>query len=458
VSSAFQKLDDTEGLVTESLRLGDYYNAVGHNDVVYRVLRQFDDSPQDIPEYPLVVVDEYQDFNPLETALIRKLEQRSPVLIAGDDDQALYHRKHATPEFIRELAADEEFAKFELPYCSRCTEVIVGAVNNVIERAVHSGNLADRLDKPFRCYIPDKAAASEAHPAIIHAHCTVESSVSPYIARYVAEQITAIPAEDVASSTEGDYPTALVIGTGEFVRPVYEHLRERFPKVQLARSTGVELTLLEAYQLLARDPRSRLGWRIAVELDPPDGQDELVARALADEFEFADLLNDDYRERHLSYGASIRRLVDAEELSAEQQSALEMALGLDIEEIKTELALDRDVAEGVDEGREDGVEPGIDGPTIVCSTMVSAKGLSAHHVFIVGFNNEHFPRHPDAITDYEICCLLVALSRTRTQCHIVSCGRWKGQPAQVSAFLDWLGVPVVQTTRNAAYWQANPPA
>jgi superfamily I DNA/RNA helicase len=88
--------------------------------------------------------------------------------------------------------------------------------------------------------------------------------------------------------------------------------------------------------------------------------------------------------------------------------------------------------------------------------MVSAKGLSAEHVFIVGFNNEHFPRHPDAITDYEVCCLLVALSRTRRQCHLVSCRRWKGPPVQVSTFLGWLGVPIEESARNAAYWNANP--
>jgi ATP-dependent DNA helicase UvrD/PcrA len=457
VNSAFQTLDHAEGLITESLRLGNYYNAVGHNDVVYRVLRRFTDAPGDIPEYSLVVVDEYQDFNPLETALIRKLEQRSPVLIAGDDDQALYHRKHASPEFIRELAVDNGYAKFELPYCSRCTTVIVDAVNNVIERAVANGNLPGRLEKTFTCYLPDKAVVSDAHPTIIRADCTVDSSQSPYIARYVAEQIAAIPREDAAASRAGGYPTVLVIGTGEFVKPVYEHLRERFSNVQLAGSTGVELTLLEAYRLLARDARSRLGWRIVLELDPPDGRDDLVIGVLEDELEFADELPDGFSDRHLLHADAIARLIGGEDLGADAEAALEAAVGLEIEQIGAELTLDRDVAEEASEEADNGEEGDADPPTIVCSTMVSAKGLSAEHVFIVGFNDEHFPRHRDAITDYEVCCLLVALSRTRKQCHVVSCGRWKGQPVQTSAFLGWLGVPITQSTRNAAYWQENPP-
>jgi superfamily I DNA/RNA helicase len=450
IDGAFQKLDDAEGLITESLRLGGYYDAVGHNDVVYRVLRRFEESPDEIPEYPLVVVDEYQDFNPLETSLIRKLEERSPVLVAGDDDQALYHRKHASPEFIRELAADDEYAKFELPFCSRCTSVIVDAVKNVIDRAIANGNLIGRLDKPFVCYLPDKAAVSAAHPRIILARCTVDSSTSPYIARYVAEQIAQIPAEDITASREGRYPTVLVIGTGEFVKPVYEYLSERFPNVELAGSSGVALSLLEAYRLLARDPRSRLGWRIALELETPADLDDVVTHVLEEQLEFADHLPEGFSERQLPHAESISCLVADDEVSPEDQAALEVAVGLGIEQIRAELALDHDVGEGIDEAGD------LDAATIVCSTMVSAKGLSAEHVFIVGFNNEHFPRQPNAITDYEICCLLVGLSRTRKQCYLVSCGRWKGLTVQTSSFLGWLGVPIDETVRNAAYWQANP--
>lgn len=57
IDSAFQRLDDADGLITESIRLGEYYNAVGHNDVVYRVLSHFAASAAEIPTYPVIVVD-----------------------------------------------------------------------------------------------------------------------------------------------------------------------------------------------------------------------------------------------------------------------------------------------------------------------------------------------------------------------------------------------------------------
>ena len=63
-----------------------------------------------------------------------------------------------------------------------------------------------------------------------------------------------------------------------------------------------------------------------------------------------------------------------------------------------------------------------DGPTIICTTLVGAKGLSAEHVFIVGMNNGASLGTPGAVTDDEVCKLIVGLSRTRKACHLVSCG------------------------------------
>jgi hypothetical protein len=59
-------------------------------------------------------------------------------------------------------------------------------------------------------------------------------------------------------------------------------------------------------------------------------------------------------------------------------------------------------------------------------------------VFIVGFNNSFFPRDPKAITDDEVCKLLVALSRTRVECHVVSCGHFGPGWLEESAFVEWI--------------------
>lgn len=57
IEGLLHDLDDADGLTDETLRIGDYYDAVSFIDVVYRVLRQLEASPEDIPSYPLAVVD-----------------------------------------------------------------------------------------------------------------------------------------------------------------------------------------------------------------------------------------------------------------------------------------------------------------------------------------------------------------------------------------------------------------
>jgi len=86
-------------------------------------------------------------------------------------------------------------------------------------------------------------------------------------------------------------------------------------------------------------------------------------------------------------------------------------------------------------------------PSILLTSFVGCKGLSAGHVFIVGANNGSLPKSASAITDIEISQFIVALTRTRKQCHIVS-NKWLispigkdgkfVQPFTETEFLSWL--------------------
>ena len=116
IEHSLHALEDPDGLVAEALELGNYYNAVSHTDLVHRVLTHFTEHEDSIPTYPLIVVDEYQDFSLLETSFLALLATKSKVLVAGDDDQALYDFKGASSRFIRELHAGGEYNNFELPY------------------------------------------------------------------------------------------------------------------------------------------------------------------------------------------------------------------------------------------------------------------------------------------------------------------------------------------------------
>ena len=55
-----------------------------------------------VAKYDHVLVDEFQDINPLDLALISAIVERSraKLIIAGDDDQAIFEWRGATPEYI----------------------------------------------------------------------------------------------------------------------------------------------------------------------------------------------------------------------------------------------------------------------------------------------------------------------------------------------------------------------
>ena len=464
VERALHNLDDSDSLITEALRLGDYFKAVSHTDVVYRMLRFLEARPDRIQAYPLIVVDEYQDFSRLETSLIAELATRSPVLIAGDDDQALYDFKNASARYIRELHAGDAYEKFELPFCSRCTDIVVAAVNDSIAAAKANGNLVGRIAKPFRCYLPDKQADSDAHPRILHARCTVERNNAPYVGRYVTKQISQIHVDDVRESHGKGYPTVLVIGPNPFLRRAYDMIKQSYPQAVLKVSEKPAIELLDGYRRLAQDSRSRLGWRIVIRCDPFDNVDDALLGMLTDDSELADGLPDDYRDRHLEIAELVRRLLEGEQLVGDEEARLSAVVGKSIDE--TREALHAPLKAGQSATLEDEAEPAVGdaaaaqnadeaAPSIICTSLVGAKGLSGGYVYILGCNDTHFPRDPDAITDEEVCCFLVALSRTRKECQLISCDNFSGTWMQPSRFLGWIHRHLDDVLVNAEWFNTN---
>lgn len=437
VERSLHNIDDKKGIITDYLNLGEYYNAVSHTDLVYRMLRHFERNIEDIPLYPLIVVDEYQDFSGLETSLIRLLTKKNPVLIAGDDDQALYGFKNASSRYIRKLAHNPDYKMFGLSYCSRCTDVVVNAVNETIKQAIRNNNLKERIPKDFYCYLPGKLIDSQAHPTITHAHCTVERKNAPYCGRYITHQIEKIPMKDIRESHAESYPTVLVIGKNPFLKSTYDEVKIKFPQATLKKTQKIVINSLDGYRRLAIDARSQLGWRIIVFCNPFDEADTILMRALENGDDLSTALPSSYRKDQLEIAEIVHRLLNGEGISKKEGSKLVIAVNSSIKDIKE--ALQINYGDGDDDEDQEGVSSvDKERPSIVCTSLVGAKGLSAGYVFIVGLNDDHFPRDPRNITDEEVCCFLVGLSRTRKSCCLVSCGRLGNKKLQPSVFVSWL--------------------
>jgi len=81
----------------------------------------------DIKHY---LIDEFQDFNKAEQALIAFLSSHaSSTVIVGDDDQSLYSTRGGSPDGLRSLYSDSTKDQVSLVNCFRCRETIVTAAN-----------------------------------------------------------------------------------------------------------------------------------------------------------------------------------------------------------------------------------------------------------------------------------------------------------------------------------------
>src|SRR5262249_43484754 len=145
--SKFQTLDEKSPEVAFHISRGDYYDAVGFDDSVFRLYKLLQQKPEAVPSFDQIVIDEFQDFHRLEVAFIHELSKRGNILIVGDDDQAVYDRRNASPKYLRDVHKSKSFDRFDLPFCSRCPEVIVLATNAIVKKAQASGHLADRVPK-----------------------------------------------------------------------------------------------------------------------------------------------------------------------------------------------------------------------------------------------------------------------------------------------------------------------
>ncbi|HUW71985.1 MAG TPA: UvrD-helicase domain-containing protein [Candidatus Humimicrobiaceae bacterium] len=372
------------------LHRSEYYFAVGHDDAVYRVFCHLNENKETIPQYFQVIVDEYQDFNLLESSLIELLAQRNNTIIAGDDDQALYRFKFASPDFIRKLYQDQQFEKFFLPFCRRCTSVLVEAANAFISNAKKKGLLNNRIEKEFKCYWPDKFLDSKKYPFISLGKFFADSVAT----KYIKEKIFSIIEEEKIEPSEKNEPEFLIIGPpriSHYLRDVNDSLindkrldRNIF-EIEFKKESK-RLSTDDGYKFIKGDAKSNLGWRIVMYKDPVSSsleKDKEIIRESSNGKLLIDLLPEDYINKHR-----------------------EKANNISPEEIK-------DPDEIINKKIK-----------IKLTTYLGAKGLSANHVFVLGLENGIFPKDPNNISDDEVCQLLVLLTRARKSLNLLSVNRF----------------------------------
>ena len=393
-----------------------YYDSVDFDDSVYRTYSELKKDPSSMRGYDLVLIDEYQDFNRMEAAFIDLLAEQSPIVVAGDDDQALYSQlRGASWEHIRSLYARGDYEVFPLPFCMRCPEVIVGAVNDVILQARQAERLEGRIEKPYLHYEPVKGGDSRLYPKIGLVTTTVQRLKANYFGRYITQCIKQIPREEIEEAKKKGDPAVLIIGSKQYRNQIEAHLVEEGYTIDLSRDRIEGIERAQGLRILKANPNSNLGWRIILEFEKEDVASACIRNAA-------------------SQGLSLQEVIPGEM----KEAVLEEARVLP--ESKVEAEEEKDDTE---------VEL-----NIKVTSFEGAKGLSAQHVFIVGLHEGDLPRDKDNIQDIEICRFVVGLTRTKKKCSILVTKRFADKWKEPSPFIFWIKRERYEEILvNADYWK-----
>lgn len=428
--SIFNDRDDENGDISFYKLRKDYYRHNGHTDLIYAAARYLELKSKRIPKFDLVLVDEFQDFNKLEVSLIDLLAKKSKILIAGDDDQALYFFKDANPVHIRKryTRALDDYIPFTLIHCSRCTRVIVEAFNDVIRSALAGAYLKGRVDKKF-LYFEDRRKEEDSKKYSKLTRILVHSGQIPYA---IEREL-----DTIATEVRDRFSTLVIAPTKNQCRAISKGLRAKgFRNVSFVdRDEKAEPSLLDGVMLLLKDKDCNLGWRILAKLLLSNAEfAELLKKSIDDpEQKFHALVDAGFRKRIKKLLKSSRTIAKGKTIS--ESDCIEVFQ--DLGEIPLDLSKKwlRERLEALPVGV--GLS-GLRDLPIRISTIPGSKGLSEDYVFITHFDDRFFLDDGEP-TDQNICNFLVALTRARKKAFLISC------QTEEPKFLSWMLKERVET-------------
>lgn len=271
-----------------------------------------------------------------------------------------------------------------------------------------------------------------------------ECTTGKVVPKYILKEIACIQASDILESYNERYPTVLIIGPRHYLRETEKQIRQIHLNVSYSPPSETEYSVVDAYELILKDKDSNLGWRILLELFyDPEEQKAILAKT-RNGGPIVQLLEKNFVKTHTEAVELIRLLKDAGDITAELMRELKKAVGDGVNTVLKHFSPNEEEEElEIDESK----------PSVLLTSYVGSKGLSAGHVFIIGAHNDSMPKNPKKIRDIEISQFVVALTRTRKQCHIIS-NRWLISPKdkkgkwlptfEKSVFISWIPPEIVE--------------
>lgn len=412
-----------------------YYDYYGFTDVIHATVKAFEADKNNVPSYEQVLIDEFQDFNKLEVSMIDLLATKSPILLAGDDDQALYEfLKNASAHHIRVRHGDEmpEYAAFNLPYCARCPEVVVEATNDLIKVAKENGLLKKRISKPY-IYLPnkDKDKISSQFPFISYAN-KFATQVPWFIEKSIGE---------TANTLKNKFDVLIITSNNNQVRAIAKGLITKgfrnldFPEKRKDR----EVNFLDAFDMLIDNKEDNLGWRIIASLLLSTDELNILIKKTSEDLskKLFELLPAGFTKGVLETAKAVKYILNEKPISPELLASTFKQFGIDPDKISSNYLCEEFYALNPPSGN-----PALRNIPIKITTIQSSKGLAADVVFIANFDDRYFLKDGNTITDQDICNFLVALTRTKKKAFLIST-----IPKKAPSLLKWINRNKIEVIR-----------
>lgn len=410
-TETYDKSDEWEALHATYRDLCSFFNAVGFEYLIVLAREAVDQNP-DIVDADHWIFDEYQDFNYSEDHLVRSLTARAAgILIAGDDDQALYQQlKDSHPDILVGYYRDGTYANAMLPFCSRSSYYICVAAAAFIAKHRAPDSIAKvflplRVDKgDQRIQMVATWAPSSAVAYIEKFLADHEAELSEHLERRKAGTdtdpfllILAPGGKDWrkrcgyadVETLVAEHATGLQPPSGDYLAVVLYaragwHETDNFAIRKVMHAEGI--TTSEAHELIV-DARKRGTplWVVVEERRAPIIQ----------------------KVRAVVY--AVEKLSDqAEELVAQLENLIKLD---DRNALVKELQRNPIKRSTRADEQDEPIETAGMLPPVALMTIVGAKGLSARHVIVLGCD--------DVNLKVKNLAFFVALTRARESLHLM---------------------------------------
>ena len=196
-------------------------------------------------------------------------------------------------------------------------------------------------------------------------------------------------------------------------------LKTIYSNVVRTTSKEIEINPVEVYSFFTQFRKSNFSWRLLIELYYDDSdKKEIIDRTFGGD-SFVSLLSSDFVETQNKICDLLLEYKQNEEISVESSTYLENELKSNFSNIIKSLSRQNEASDDAIDSLS---------PSILLTSFEGSKGLSAGHVFIVGANNTSIPKIKNGeFDDIEYSKFIVALTRTRMCCHIIS-NKWLISP------------------------------